>query len=568
VLVQLRIVDYAIIEELEFRPGRGFNVLTGETGAGKSIIIGALGLLRGGRANADAVRSGANEAVIEALFDLTAQPQSVVQLEALGFPAGDELLVRRVVPKSGRGRVYINGSLATVAVLAQLMGELLEITGQHESRRLADRVTQRLLVDSIALSDSLKKQMSTAYRELAEIADALERTQLDDRQRLERIDFLKFQLQELSEAQLSPGEDVELDQLLSKLQRAADLRGAASKAEQVLVAQDGAVCERIAAIQRELDELSTVDPKLSPLAAQLDESRVLLEDAALSLGRYAGSVDVDPRALAEAEARYELLRRLTRKHGATVDELIERTVQMQRELAELEGIDERRDELAQKLDSAREKARGVATKCSQKRKSSAKRISKEISGNLGELGMKGAQLEVAVEPALGKQGDRAAFLFGDKRLSEHGWDRVEFLVSTNAGEPMHSIGRVASGGELSRITLALRQVIGQHDPVSISVFDEVDSGISGAVADVVGRCLAAVSAHRQVLVVTHLPQVAAFAARHFHVGKARAKGRTTTRLTQLDGDDRVEALAKMLAAKKVTEAARENARQLVASARA
>ena len=578
-LLQLRIVDFAIIEGVELALAPGLNVLSGETGAGKSMIVGAASLLRGGRASAEIVRKGSKEAVVEALFGLDGQPRAQAMLDELGLPAGDgELLVRRVVPRNGRGRIWVNGSLCTAAVLARLMGGLLDISGQHEYQSLGDRAVQLELLDALAVQPAQRTAMASAYQKLGELAQALERTQLDDRRRVERIDFLQFQLRELEAAKLELGEDEQLETRVARLRRASDLAEASAQAERELYGQDRSLCQRIAALHRRIVDLEHLDPVLVPLAAQLEEGRVLLEDAAFSLGRYAAGIEQDPQSLETTEARLDLLRRLQRKHGGSLEEVLARQQAMRSELDELASLDLRRDELHQQLAAAQDEARKVAGRLTTARRRGARQLAAGINAKLGELGMKGATFDVALEPRAEREGVPAAFLLRDgkvtRRVGASGWDRVEFVVATNLGEDARPLGRIASGGELSRLMLALRQVLGQHAPAGTSVFDEVDAGIGGAVADVVGQSLAQVARHRQVLVVTHLPQVAAYAQRHFRVGKGTvARGtkggpRTTTTLRALDDAERTEELARMLAGSRVTEAARANARQLFSAAEA
>ncbi len=578
-LTQLRIVDVGIIESVELSLTPGLNVLTGETGAGKSMIISAAGLLRGGRASTELVRKGADEAVIEALFDLRRLPLQRALLADQGLPAdGDDLLIRRVVARSGRSKIWVNGSICTAAVLGRVTAGLLEVSGQHEHQSLSDRQKQRELLDALALSDKQRGAMAEAFQAVKEAAARLAGTRLDDRQRVERSDYLRFQLQELERAELREGEDVELEADIGRLRCASDLVSAAAAAERALYSDDGSICEGVATHYRRLAELASVDAELEPLAAQLEEARVLLEDAALSLGRYADGVELDPSQLEVVEERLSLLHRLRRKYSGSLAEIIERTAQMRQELDELDSLDSRREELEAELRAAREAASVVATRISTLRRRAAGKLSAQLGERLAELSMKDARMAVAVGPRPPQKGDEEALVYRlgrsgtrgreAKRLAADGWDRVEFTVATNAGEDPRPIGKIASGGELSRLMLALRQVLGEDAPAGTSIFDEVDAGIGGATADVVGRSLAAVAQHRQVLVVTHLPQVAAHGARHFHIGKARVGRRTVTTAQTLEGDTRVEELARMLAGSEVTAAARDNARGLLDAAAA
>jgi DNA repair protein RecN (Recombination protein N) len=566
-LTQLHIVDFAIIEEVEVLPGPGLNVLTGETGAGKSIIVGAAALLRGGRASAEVIRSGRPEAVVEALFDLSDSPLAAEQLEAAGLPAmGDELLVRRVVSRNGRSRAYLNGSVCTLPVLEQTVGQLLDISGQHEHQLLSDRGTHLRTLDALAVTGDQLAAMGRSFARLREAARALAQTQMDDRQRSARIDFLRFQLSELDAAALRSGEDGELEAERSRLQRAADLQGAAVNGEEELYSGERSISERLARVERQLSALAPIDGRLGPLVRQLEEARTGVEDVAGSLRRYGAALDLDPAHLQQVEERLDLIHHLKRKHGASVDEILVRREEMGRELEGLVSIEQRLGTLEGELGEARREAARVAEDLSRSRHDAARELSLEVTKQLAVLRMAGARLVVEVKLRPPHEGDDAALIFETRRLGERGWDQVEFFISTNPGEEARPLRRIASGGELSRVMLALRRVLGRHDPVATSIYDEVDAGIGGAVADVVGRSLAEVARHRQVLCVTHLPQVAAHADLHFFVGKRRKGGRARTIVVPLAPESQVEEIARLLGGERVTDRTRANARELLDAA--
>jgi len=567
-LQRLHIVDLAIIEEVELAPGPGFNVLTGETGAGKSIIIGAAGVLRGGRVSSDLVRSGRREAVVEALFDLGHADELARQVEQAGLPMdGSELLVRRVISAGGRSRVYVNGALCTAGVLSRISRLLLDISGQHEHQLLSDSMTHRRLLDALGTPLELLEQMSAAHGDLRQAAEQLAH-RLDDQARSERLDFLRYQLGELEGARLREGEEAELSSEHRRLERAADLIALAAQGEQELYGAEGAVAARLARLQGRLEALGGAEARLSQWSAQLEEARVLVEDVGQSLGRYGSALELDPGRLAQVEERLDLLNRLCRKHAAAdANELRDRQAQLQQELEQVENQEQRLEQLEQELAAVRGRAERLARRLGAARRKVADRFSRDVTRELRELKMPGALLEVSLAPLPTREGDDAALRFGDRRLGKHGWDRVEFQIRTNQGEELRPLRRVASGGELSRLMLAVRKVLGAHDPVRTSIYDEVDAGIGGAVADVVGRSLADVSRHRQVLCVTHLPQVAAYADQHILVGKDVRGRRAVTTTRVLEGAERVEEVARMLGGQRVTRGARANARQLIEAAR-
>ena len=566
-LAHLRILNLAIIEGVELELGPGLNVLTGETGAGKSIIVEAAAILRGARASAEMVRTGAPEATVEAQFDLAGAPEVLKALETAGLPLdGEELLVRRVISASGRGRIYINGALSTAAVLSEVTARLLDISGQHEQQLLEDRGVQRRLLDAAGVPEGLVAQMAEAYGRLSAAWEGLARLQLDERQRAERVDYLRYQVEELAGVDPRIGEDEALEAERRQLGRAGELLEAAAGGEAALYGDEGSVSERIAAVEGRLDELSTVDGRLGALAGQLREARVLVEDAAQGLARYAGGIEDDPTRLEEVGERLEALHRLKRKYGGELAEVLARGEAMRAELEELEAYEVRLEAAEGRLAEARSEVERAAEELSRARQAAAGELSAQVAKELSALSMKGAQLAVELTPLAPREDTPKAMLFDGRRVSREGWDRVELLVAANPGEAPRPLAKTASGGELSRIMLALKQVLGRHDPVRSSIYDEVDAGVGGAAADAVGRSLARVAKARQVLCVTHLPQVAAYADRHFHVGKASQKGRTRTAVALLTPDERVEELARMLGSARVTEQARANARALIASA--
>ena len=571
-LVHLHIRDVATIEEVELGLGPGLTVLTGETGAGKSLIVGAAELLRGGRASAELIRTGAEEALVEAVFDLSHQPVVVRMIQEAGLPLdGGELLVRRVVSRNGRGRVHLNGALGTVALLGRITGALLDISGQHEHQTLTERSTHREILDAMIVAKkgpvaAALPELREAHRSLRRALDRLAQSRLDDQQRIERIDFLGYQLRELEDAVLIPGEDLELEREHTRLSRAAELIEAAAEGERELYGAEGSAADRLASVRRRLDDLSGVDPTLDPLARQLEEAHALVEDVALTLGRFGGGIEADPARQEQLEERLDLLHRLRRKHGGTLAEVLTRQTAMRSELDDLLALEHSRDTLERGVEEARAAAERLAIQITASRKEAASRLQRIVNKALTGLRMKGARLTARVGARAPRADDDRGLCFGDRRLGPTGWDDVEFLIVTNKGEEPRPLRRVASGGELSRVMLALRKGLGAHDPVATSIYDEVDAGISGAVADVVGRSLAEVARHRQVICVTHLPQVAAHASAHLTVGKRIVQRRARTEVAPLEGKARVEELARMLGGEQVTAQARANARRMLADA--
>jgi len=547
----LRVRAFAIIEELEVHFAPGFNVLTGETGAGKSILVDALHLVLGGRAQADSVRTGAEEAEVQALFRPRDPAACDARLQGLGLPAaGAELVVRRTVQREGRSRAWVNGALATAAQLQAATRGLLDISGQHEHVGLLDAGLHLDLLDAHAQAADVRARFEQAFTALAEAERARAQLDSDESQRAQRADWLKFQLDELEKAAPEAGEDDRLSQERRVLAAAEKLRAGAEEAEAALSeAQAARAAKRV-------EEMAAIDPSLQKLAQSVRGAAAELDEAARELSRYASRAGGDPQRLEEIDERLEVLRRIARKHGGTLQSALQRRDQMRADLAALENHDEelaRREADVQRLAAV---ARALAEKLSEKRRAAAGAFSKAVAQELSALGM--ARSEISVRFNSASEGAIAG-------IGPRGLETAELLLSPNAGEEQRPLARIASGGELSRVLLAVKRVLAESDPVDAYLFDEVDAGIGGATADAVGRALAAVARRRQVICITHLPQIAVFAARHLTVEKEVVKGRTHSRVGAVDAEERVRELARLLSGK-TTEVALQHARELLAAA--
>ena len=545
----LRVRAFAIIEELEVHFAPGFNALTGETGAGKTILVDALHLVLGGRALTDSVRTGAEEAEVQALFRPRDLAACDARLQALGLPAaGAELVVRRTVQREGRSRAWVNGALATAAQLQQATRGLLDISGQHEHVGLLDAVLHLDLLDAHAQLAALRAEYAAAFSALADAERARAQLDSDETARAEKADWLRYQLDELVKADPRPGEDELLAQERRVLAAAEKLRAGAQEAE-ALLAETG-----VARAAKRLEEMASIDPALQKLAQTVRGASVEVNEAARELARYGSRAGGDPRRLEDIDERLEVLRKISRKHGGTLQSALQRREQMKAELAALENHDEelaRRAGEVRKLSAA---ARALGERLSEKRRAAAAGFSKAVASELSALGMSKSELSVRFSPEGVIDG-----------LGPRGLETAELLLSPNPGEELRPLARIASGGELSRVLLAVKRVLAESDPVDAYLFDEVDAGIGGATADAVGRALAAVAKRRQVICITHLPQIAVFAARHLTVEKEIAKGRTYSRIAAVDGEERVRELARLLSGK-TTEVALEHARELLSAA--
>lgn len=562
-LQALSIRDFAIIDRLDLDLGPGLTVITGETGAGKSILVDALSLVLGDRARADVVRTGAKQASVEALFDLRQAPLVRARLVDAGLDAGDELVIRRVVGRNGRHKVYVNGALATVNTLAHLTEGLVDISGQHQHYSLMRAESHLDLLDRVAGLGALRETVEEAHREVAALDARVADLRRRQRDQAEREDFLSFQLAELREAKLDdPDEEEALLVEARRLRNSEKLRTAAAEAEASLYSERGAAAERIGKALKRVEALVALDDGLVTVLDELQQALVLVEDAARTLEEYGRGLDAEPSRLDEVEQRLALFARLRRKYGATLGEVIARTKALEAELAEISGADGALESLAVARRAAAAKLRAAAETLSAARRAGGDELSRAVCAELVDLGMPGAKMVVERRVLTGGVEVEGRF-YGPR-----GAERVEFLLSANPGEAPQPMGRIASGGELSRIMLAVKRVIAARDPVSTYIFDEVDTGVGGPTAEAIGRKLRQVGAKRQALCVTHLPQIAAMGQQHLHVSKEVVEDRTRSVVDTLDDEGRVEELARMLGGATVTDTTRAAAREMLRRAAA
>lgn len=552
VLLGLRISNVAVIEEVEVTFGAGLTVLTGETGAGKSILVDALGLLLGGRADADAIRAGCDEASVEGVFERT--PVLATRMEDLGVPdLGDEVLVRRVVGRNGRAKAYINGSLVTVGVLARFMRGTVDIAGQHEHVSLFDAGLHRVLLDRYG---RLEEQLAAYGRDYAAVSEVVSRMEAlggDESRLRERAEFLRFQLDEISRLEPESGEDVRLDAERRRLAGSEKLKRQGAEAEQLLSGEESSAVETVGRALGLVNEAAKCDATLAPVAQALGAALSELEGAQRRLSRYVEGLESDPARLGEVEDRLDALKRLCRKHATTLDGVLQKRDALETELSTLDNRQEVLEQLARERKAAEERARRSGEALSKARAGCAVSFGAQVREGLGMLALGKAAFEVRVTPGT--------------QLKAEGLDEVEFFFSANPGEPSRQLAKVASGGEASRLLLALKRALADSDGCGCYILDEADSGVSGAIADVVGRMIRDVSSHRQVLCITHLPQVAAYADAHLLIRKGLKGERTVSEVVPLEaGAERTQELARMMSGVEVTREALGAAEALVRSA--
>lgn len=557
-LSELRIVNFALIEQLSLQFQSGFTVLTGETGAGKSLLIDAIALLVGGRASTDQIRSGEDEAQLEASFHLSDSHPLLQRLRSQDIIGQheSELILRRVLSRSGRHRVYLNGSLCPLRVLEELGGTLVDIHGQHEQQSLLAPVKQLDALDAFGRLYEIRGRYEQTYQGWKELRTQLDALQHEgvDRARLE--DMLRFQAQEIEQAGLLPDEEERIRHERQRLVHAYRLRELAHEAYVELQADEQAVLSRLGRIGRTLAELAQTDPTMGDCEQAATESAIQLKELAGRLRDYAEQLEADPDRLAVVEDRLDLIQQLKKKYGGSVEAVLATGRRVQEELQLLDNREERTAELTARLDEGARRLRTFAQQLSKKRMDAATRMTTLVGEELVALKMEQAIFQATVSS------DES-----DEGLGPAGCDRVEFLLSSNLGEPPRPLGRVASGGELSRIMLALKTVLAEMDQVPVLVFDEIDTGVGGAVAAAMGTRLRKLGAFHQVFCITHLPQVASQAEHHLLVEKGQESQRTSTSVKALKGMGREEEIARMLGGLTITKKVRETAAELIEGAK-
>ena len=549
-LIELRVENFAVIESLSVRLAPGLNVLTGETGAGKSIIVGALSLLLGERASSESVRSGAERAVVEGVFDIAGQEDVEALLREQGIEPEDGLLIlRREVAAEGRNRAWINGAASTASLVGALGSRLVDLHGQHEHQALLRAEAQREILDAYAGQQQRVAELRVAHSELVEARAAVEELESRRREVEQRADFLRFQLSEIEDAAIDPDEESQLQEESRRLEHAEDLARLAEALHQGLYEGEDAVLAVLGQLRRDLDQLIRIDPSQEEARELLETAYFNVEELGRRMGDYGSGIEHDPAKLDAVQRRTDQLYRLKKKYGGTLEEVLETAARAREELSLVEGSSFERRALEKRVGAALERVEQLSADLSRARAEAGGRLAKDVMRILPEVGLEGAHFEVRLEPL--------------QEPGPHGAERVEYMVAVNRGFEPRSLSRVASGGELSRVMLALKTVLARVDRVPTLVFDEIDAGIGGRIAVQVARELHQVARHHQVFAITHLPQIASRADHHLLVLKGEVGGMTRTALEELEGDDRVRELARMLGGDPESETSLDHARELL-----
>lgn len=555
-LVQLNISNFAIIDKLEvlFRPG--LNIISGETGAGKSIIINAVNLLLGGRASSDLIRTGSKEARVEALFQIQEIPELKILLERLDIPhSNDELLIKRVISKEGRGRSTINGSMVNLQLLSRIGSMLINISGQHEHQMLLRPENHIYILDEFGEIEEQRRRFSEIYNEYNELKKSI----MEHEERLKKLkdeqDFIRFKLREIDSANLRDGEDVQLEEERRRLKYAKTLMDIISIAYNEIYENENSILSRIGFCIRELERGADIEKRISPLLNGLESLKIELQERALELRDMLHTIDINPQRLQEVEDRIYEINTLKKKYGGTIEEIKRYRDTLKSSIDGLEGEEELIRKQRERLKHLEKVMLGEAISLSRKRKEVAKKLEEMIERELSILDMKRTTFKVSFGDEISDPSPNV--------LNEDGFDMVEFLISPNPGEELRPLSKIASGGELSRILLALKTIMGRGSSIETLVFDEVDSGIGGATAEVVGDKLRALSEYHQILCITHLPQIASKGTSHFLVTKKSDGKRTTTAISELSHEERVKEIARMLGGRVITKKAIEHAKEML-----
>jgi DNA repair protein RecN (Recombination protein N) len=553
VLLDLVVENYAVVERVRVHFHAGLNLLTGETGSGKSIVVDALGLVLGGRASADMVRSDADRARISAIFEAPQQPACRNLLEDAGVLVEDgELLIEREVLAGGKSRAFLGNRPVTVALLRELAPFLGDIHGQHEQQQLFSSESQLELLDEFAGLDESRERLSGLFRQWHQFQRELADLEKSEQEKLRLADLWSFQRKEIEAVALKPGEDVELENERLVLKNVARLQESANAAYSALYDSAASASAQVRIGMKKLEDLCRIDASLAPVLETLKSAAIGVDEASFAIRDYLDRLEADPDRLEHVESRLALIDKLKRKYGSSLADVLAFLDNVRAQITAVETAGERKGKLEQEVTRSSDAYREAATSLTKLRKSAAEKLTRKVEGELSSLALENAVFRVELQPA---------------SWSAQGADRVEFLISANAGEEPRPLDKVASGGELSRIALALKTSAGRkartNEAQRTLVFDEIDSGIGGGVAEAVGRRLKKLSGSNQVLCVTHLAQVAGFADHHYFVEKREVKGRTIAEIEELTGAARTREIGRMLSGQRVTPEALKHAEHLI-----
>ena len=560
-LNDLSIKNFAIIDELHVSFGEGLNVISGETGAGKSIIIGAVSLLLGDRATAEMIRTQADSATVEALFDISSNNALREKIALMGFTAGDELIIRRVISRTGKNKALINGQMATLANLSAISESLINICGQHEHQLILNAENHVDVLDEFGGCLPLRASYEEIYNQYQQLKSQMTKLQELRRSREEKTQLIKFQLKEIVDINPQAAEDATLADEKKVLINAQKLTDYANRAYDLLYSEQNSICEKLKDVRNQVKEIKIIDANLKLAESDIEGNFIALQEAALALRDYGKNLFYDPARLLSIDERLEMIGRLKRKHGGSLESVLVKKLEMEEELRRVFSVEEELEKLTKEEAVIKASLAQKALNLSQARAQAATKLKEAVDNEIHALNMRHAAFSVNFRKNFAAE-DKVAASFGPK-----GADEIEFYLTANVGEEPKPLNKIASGGELSRIILALKNVLSRTGSVATIVFDEVDSGIGGATAEIVGRKLKEVSANHQIVCITHLPQIACFGDSHFRVAKKVAGGRTATTVEMLADEQKIEEISRMLGGVDLTQTTREHAREMLSGAK-
>lgn len=564
-LQELSIQNFAIIDDLSIQFSDGLTILSGETGAGKSIIINAFNLLLGSRASAKLIRTGAKKAELEALFDIPAHSRTARLMADAGYDASQGLLIQRKILSSERHRVYINGRMATMQLLSGLTENLASISGQHAHQGLLKEDQHLLILDQFSDLMPLRRSVYDAYHAILPLIWEFDRLQKAKQHQIDQRELLEFQKKEIEDAQIQPDEDDQLEKERIRLKNAETLYQAAQYGRELLYDGDGAVVDRLDQAQKALEKAARIDEDLEKNTQRVTDIVFQIQDIAEGLRSYCDNIEFDSTRLDIVEARLNFLNQLKRKYGGSLTSVFQKAEEIGRALTLIENVDEQIKALQNQLTAAHKNLFNLAATLSEKRTMAAGKFCRSVEKELHSLKMSQTQFEIQFRRVEAEDGSNPYLSADGDVVTETGLDRISFMIRPNPGESIKALAHIASGGELSRVVLSLKAILAESDSIETVVFDEVDAGIGGGVAEVVGQKLKNLAKRHQIICITHLPQIAKFGDNHFKIEKMVSKGRTKTRIIPLSDKDRVSEIARMLGGVTITQKTIDHARELLES---
>ncbi len=562
-LAELSIKNFAIIDDLTVCFSKGLTILSGETGAGKSIIINAINLLLGSRATSKMIRTGAETAEIEALFHPPASSSAIKILKDQGIESSEELLIRRVISINDRHRIYINGRLSTMHFLNKVTQNLAAISGQHEHQQLLNESNHLLILDQFGDIMPLRQQVYNAYHHILPLIQELDHLKANRRKQQEHTELLEFQKKEIEDAGIVANEDELLKKEQTRLKNAETLYQIVAGVSETLYSSDGAIAEKLGEINRQLESASRIDETLESTAGELSDAAFRIEDIARELNTYIDGIQSDEQRLEEIESRLDLINRLKRKYGGSLDAVLQHLDTIDKELNDHNTLDDRILQSEQNIQEKHRQLTDLAAGLCQKRRKLSVILSKKVEQELNVLKMPNTRFEIAFAQTAATPATPAYLTANGKVIAETGTEQACFMIAPNIGEDLKPLSNIASGGELSRVVLALKSITANDASTSTMIFDEVDAGIGGEVAEVVGKKLSDLATANQVICITHLAQIAAFGDHHLQISKHIEKMRTCTRISPLDTDQRLKETARMIGGEKITTATLDHAREML-----